>query len=119
MKISVLLEILLILIIVAYGANAKPVDESRGIKATLRQEVAPVVAVPAVPVKPVAAADEDDDDDLLALIGGADDGKTYLNSFLGFWDKNWIFKLISNSDDDEEEDDEEIDLLAALDGRCT
>lgn len=75
MKISVLLEILLILIIVAYGANAKPVDGSRGIKATLRQEVAPVVAVPAAPVKPVAAADEDDDDDLLALIGGADDGK--------------------------------------------
>lgn len=74
MKISVLLEILLILIIVAYGANAKPVDESRGIKATLRQEVAPVVAVPVVPAKPVAAADEDDDDDLLALIGGADDG---------------------------------------------
>lgn len=71
MKISVILEILLILIIVAYGANGKPVDESRGIKATLRQEVAPVVAAP---VKPVAAADEDDDDDLLALIGGADDG---------------------------------------------
>lgn len=78
MKISVILEILLILIIVAYGANGKPVDESRGIKAALRQEVAPVVA--AVSVKPVAAADDDDDDDLLALIGGADDGK-YLKCF--------------------------------------
>lgn len=75
MKISVILEILLILIIVAYGANGKPLDESRGLKATLRQEVAPVVAAATVPVKPVAAADEDEDDDLLALIGGADDGR--------------------------------------------
>lgn len=75
MKLTILVELLVILIIVAYGA-AKPVDESRGIKTSFRQAVvtaAPVEAAPAVPVKPVAVADDDDDVDLLALIG-ADDG---------------------------------------------
>lgn len=76
MKLTVLLELLVILIIVAYGA-AKPVDESRGIKATYRQAVTaiPVELAPAAPTKPVTvAADDDDDVDLLALLG-ADDGK--------------------------------------------
>jgi hypothetical protein len=75
MKLTVLLELLVILIIIAYGA-AKPVDESRGIKASFRQAVtaAPVESVPAAPAKPVAVADDDDDVDLLALIG-ADDGE--------------------------------------------
>lgn len=75
MKLTLLLEILVILIIVAYGA-AKPIEESRGIKATFRQEpaVAAVVA-PVAPVKPAAADDDDDDIDLLALIGGDDDGE--------------------------------------------
>lgn len=74
MKLTLLLELLVILIIVAYGA-AKPVDESRGIKANFRQApAAPAVVVAAAPVKPVAPAEDDDDIDLLALIG-ADDGK--------------------------------------------
>lgn len=71
MKLSLLLELLVILIIVAYGA-AHPV--SKGVKGTIRQEVAavPVAAIPA-PVKPASTDDDDDDVDLLALIGG-DDG---------------------------------------------
>lgn len=76
MKLTLLLELLVILIIVAYGA-AKPIEESRGVKANFRQAVTPAVAaevVPAAPVKPAAPADDDDDIDLLALIG-ADDGK--------------------------------------------
>lgn len=74
MKLTILVELLVILIIVAYGAAA-PVDESRGIKSSFRQAVTavPVELAPAAPVKPVAAADDDDDVDLLALIG-ADDG---------------------------------------------
>lgn len=81
MKLTLLLELLVILIIVAYGA-AKPLDESRGIKASFRQEivtVAPIASAPA-PTKPVAVADDDDDIDLLALIG-ADDGKSYCRFF--------------------------------------
>jgi hypothetical protein len=77
MKLTLLLELLVILIIVAYGA-AKPIEESRGIKASPRQEVvtAAPVEVTAAPAKPTVAADDDDDDiDLLALIGGDDDGK--------------------------------------------
>lgn len=62
----------MILIIVAYGA-AKPIEESRGIKATFRQEAA-VTAAPVAPVKPVT--DDDDDVDILALIGD-DDGKKH------------------------------------------
>lgn len=83
MKLTLLLELLVILIIVAYGA-AKPLEESRGIKGSFRQEivtVAPIALAPA-PTKPVAVADDDDDIDLLALIG-ADDGKLiahFLNS---------------------------------------
>lgn len=76
MKLTLLLELLVILIIVAYGA-AKPIEESRGIKGNFRQAVAPVTpveVVPAAPVKPAAPSDDDDDVDLLALIG-ADDGK--------------------------------------------
>lgn len=75
MKLTLLLELLVVLIIVAYGA-AKPIEESRGIKTSFRQAVAPVVPVvevTAAPVKPAAPADDDDDVDLLALIG-ADDG---------------------------------------------
>lgn len=74
MKLTLLLELLVILIIVAYGA-AHPVSVSRGMKGGARQEVAavPVVAAPA-PVKPAASSDDDDDVDLLALIGD-DDGK--------------------------------------------
>jgi hypothetical protein len=76
MKLTILVELLVILIIVAYGAAA-PVDESRGIKATVRQEpaVAAVAAAPVAPAKPVATDDDDDDVDLLALIGGDDDGE--------------------------------------------
>lgn len=66
----------MIFIIVAYGA-AKPIDdeESRGIKATIRQAVEPVVPVEAVPAptKP-AATDDDDDVDILGLLAGDDDG---------------------------------------------
>ena len=69
MKLSVLLELLVILIIVAYGAQGKPIEESRGIKA--RQEVV-VTEAPVAPVKP-AVTDDDDDLDLLAFIGD-DDG---------------------------------------------
>lgn len=78
MKLSILVELLVILIIVAYGAGA-PVDESRGIKASFRQEIvtaAPVESAPAAPAKPTAVVDDDDDVDLLALIG-ADDGNFY------------------------------------------
>ena len=69
MKLSLLLELLVILIIVAYGA-AHPVSVSRAVKGSVRQ----AVAVPAAPVKPAATTDDDDDVDLLALIGD-DDGK--------------------------------------------
>lgn len=71
----------MILIIVAYGA-AKPIEESRGIKGSFRQEIvtiAPVETAPAAPVKPVAS-DDDDDVDILALIG-ADDGKIFIMMF--------------------------------------
>lgn len=79
MKLSLVVEILVILIIVAYGA-AKPIEESRGIKASFRQElvtVAPIASAPVAPTKPVAVADDDDDVDLLALIGD-DDGSFYI-----------------------------------------
>lgn len=72
MKLTILVELLLILIIVAYG-SAAPVEESRGIKASFRQEVVTAAPVEAAPVKPTV--DDDDDVDLLALIG-ADDGKS-------------------------------------------
>lgn len=79
MKLTLLVELLVILIIVAYGA-AKPIEESRGIKASSRQEVvtaAPVEAAVAAPAKPAAVEDDDDDIDLLALLG--DDGKYFIN----------------------------------------
>lgn len=79
MKLTLLVELLVILIIVAYGAAA-PIEESRAIKA--RQEIvtaAPIEAAPVAPVKPVASEDDDDDVDLLALIG--DDDGTIFNIF--------------------------------------
>lgn len=73
MKLTILLELLLILIIVAYGAYGKPLEESRGIKASVRQAVVTAAPVEVAPAKPTAVTDDDDDVDLLALIG-ADDG---------------------------------------------
>lgn len=71
MKLTILVELLVILIIVAYGA-AKPIEETRAIKISSRQEIvtaAPVEAVAAVvPAKP-ADVEDDDDIDLLALLG--------------------------------------------------
>lgn len=76
MKLTLLLELLVILIIVAYGA-AHPVSVSRGVKGSVRQEVAS--AVPAAPVKP-ASSDDDDDVDLLALIGDDDGERIFLTT---------------------------------------
>lgn len=72
MKLSVIFELLLILIIVAYGAYGKPLEKN--VRVAGRQEPAAVVAVEAevTSAKPVASED-DDDIDLLALIAG-DDG---------------------------------------------
>lgn len=74
MKLSVILELLLILIIVAYGANGKPLEKN--VRIAGRQEAAvpsATINVDATSAKPVAAED-DDDIDILALIAG-DDGE--------------------------------------------
>lgn len=72
MKLSVIFELLLILIIVAYGAYGKPLEKN--VRVAGRQETVPsaTVNVDATSAKPVVAED-DDDIDLLALIAG-DDG---------------------------------------------
>lgn len=87
MKLTLVVELLVILIIVAYGA-AKPIEEARGIKVSSRQEIvtaAPVEAVPAAPAKPTAVEDDDDDIDLLALLG--DDGKVQFEIL-----KNYLYR---------------------------
>lgn len=68
----------MILIIVAYGA-AHPASVSRGVKGSVRQEVAVPVVPAAAPVKP-ASTEDDDDIDLLALIGD-DDGNALTSLF--------------------------------------
>lgn len=81
MKLTLVLELLVILIIVAYGA-AKPIEESRGMKGSFRQEVVTIASVETAPIEPVkpVASDDDDDVDILALIG-ADDGKIFIKKF--------------------------------------
>lgn len=73
MKLSVIFELLLILIIVAYGAYGKPLEKN--VRVAGRQEPAAAVAVDvdATSAKP-AAAEDDDDIDILSLIAG-DDGE--------------------------------------------
>jgi hypothetical protein len=87
MKLSVIFELLLILIIVAYGAYGKPLE--KGIKAQSRQEPAVAAGADVTTAKP--ATDDDDDIDILSLLAGDDD-------------------------DDDDEEDEDIDLLGALAG---
>lgn len=77
MKLSVIFELLLILIIVAYGAYGKPLEKN--VRAAGRQEPAvpsATVDVVATSAKPVAAED-DDDIDILSLIAGDDGKKKY------------------------------------------
>jgi len=73
MKLTFILEMLLILIIVAYGAYGKPLEsESRGIKANVRQAVEVAAVTEAAIVQPVT--EDDDDIDILGLLVGDDDG---------------------------------------------
>lgn len=88
MKLSVIFELLLILIIVAYGAYGKPLE--KGVKAQSRQEPA-VAAVTAEVTSAKPSTDDDDDIDILSLLAGDDD-------------------------DDDDEEDEDIDILGALAG---